>query len=110
MEFKDPPLSLFERFLIAFFPKGFLRHVAKLKGVDKRVDAAYKLFRQKDRVDLFPFGSGEGRSLILVLNKELALFFEQEGDHFMFDGFEMGKYIPGDVSVFDDLHTSPFPE
>jgi hypothetical protein len=26
-----------------------------------------------------------------------------DGDHFVYDGFEVGKYDKGDITIFDDI-------
>jgi hypothetical protein len=61
---------------------------------------AHSLFAKVDRVDVFPSRSGM-RGFHVVLDGTLALFFCQDGDHFVYDGFEMGPYEAGDVTIFD---------
>jgi hypothetical protein len=39
----------------------------------------------------------------MVLDQTTALFFYQEDDYFKYDGFEIGEYQVGEVSVFDDV-------
>ena len=43
------------------------------------------------------------RGFILVMDRKTALFFYQQGDHFSYDGFEMGQYNKGEVTVVDTL-------
>lgn len=60
------------------------------------------MFATAKRVDIFPLTSGE-RGFVLMLNKNTALYFYQDGDHFIYDGFEVGEYDGGDVTIFDHL-------
>lgn len=63
---------------------------------------AHNLFSRVRRVDLLPLSSGY-RGFMIVLDKKTALYFHQDYDHFVYDGFEMGKYEKGDVTIFDDI-------
>lgn len=95
-------LPWYELLFLRFSPRYFLRRAAKREGIDARkLEATQEVFCEHDRIDFFPFSDQQGRSCVLVINRTYALFFEQNGDHFVFDGFEMGKYNPGDVTVFD---------
>ena len=92
------------RLLMKFFPKLFMRMMARELGVNNIVfDEAHKLFSKVQRIDIFPRGGSDGRALTLILDRKTALFFYQDGDHFKYDGFEMGEYEKGDVYVFDRL-------
>ncbi len=91
-----------ERFLLRFFPWIFFKWHAKKIGLEEGVvDGAEALFRDRC-VDIFPFG-GESRGFQIVIDNRFALYFYQDGDHFHYDGFEMGEYEDGDVTVFDEL-------
>ncbi|MBI2607602.1 MAG: hypothetical protein HYW51_02135 [Candidatus Doudnabacteria bacterium] len=75
----------------------------KRSGVRNDVfDKAHELFSKIERIDIFPLGGGL-RGFVLVLDQNTALFFYQDGDYFKYDGFEMGKYAKGKVTIFDDL-------
>jgi hypothetical protein len=63
---------------------------------------AHALFDEVEKVDIIPSRS-DMRGFQIVLNRGLSLFFYQDGDHFVYDGFEMGPYPGGDVTVFDKL-------
>lgn len=96
--------SWFVRFLMRFAPKIFLRYAAGKQGLDDRkVKYAMKLFDGVERIDITPLPSRSGRGFIVCLDSKLSLFFYQDGDHFYFDGLEMGEYDKGDVTVFDKL-------
>jgi len=92
------------KILMRFCPKLFMRLHAKKMGINNPVFAeAHELFSKVRRIDLFPQGGRNGRSLIVVLDRKTTLFFYQDGDHFVYDGFEMGEYEKGDVTIFDDI-------
>lgn len=103
-EFEKFKPSWFVRILMRFAPKTFLRYAAKKQGLDDRkIKYAMKLFGESKRIDITPLPSRGGRGFIVYLDNKLALFFYQDGDHFYFDGLEMGEYGNGDVTVFDKL-------
>lgn len=86
-----------------FFPKLFFRWHARKMGIQDIVfDRAHDLFTRVQRIDIIPTGAGT-RGFILVLDRKTALYFYQDGDHFKYDGFEMGEYDEGDVTLFDHL-------
>lgn len=64
--------------------------------------AAHALFQKVERVDIVPSHSNM-RGFQLILDGLLSLYFSQEGDHFVYDGFEMGPYDDGDVTILDKL-------
>ncbi|MFH1990390.1 MAG: hypothetical protein ABIJ19_00855, partial [Patescibacteria group bacterium] len=53
------------------------------------------------RIDILPSESGL-RGFVVVLDRKTAIYFYQDGDHFVYDGFEMGRYDKGDVTIFDN--------
>lgn len=63
---------------------------------------AHALFEKVERVDIVP-ARGSMRGFQVILDGLLSLYFSQEGDHFVYDGFEMGPYDEGDVTIFDKL-------
>lgn len=93
----------YTKIIMRFCPKLFMRWQAKRMGIDPIFDGAHELFSGVKRVDLFPHGGRSGRSLIMILDRKTALFFYQDGDHFIYDGFEMGEYEKGDTAIFDQL-------
>lgn len=95
-------ISKFQKFILKFFPKLFFRIVAKEKNLPVDIVKVQDLFSKFKRIDIFPSISG-GRGFILILDRKLALYFYQDGDHFIYDGFEVGDYEKGDVTVFDNI-------
>ena len=52
---------------------------------------AHALFQATERVDIIPSKSAM-RGFRIVLDGLLSLYFSQDGDHFVYDGFEMAWY------------------
>ncbi len=78
--------------------------MARKQGLNsKKIKYADKLFRDTKRIDIQPLSGSDGRGFIIFLDNQLSLYFYQDGDHFYFDGFEIGEYDSGDVKVFDGL-------
>ena len=99
---KELNFPWYKKFLMQFFPKIFFKISAEELGLDsKKIDLAYKLF-DDSKIHIEPL-SGGSRGFIITLDGKLSLWFFQDGDHFKFDGIEMGKYDDGEVTVFDDL-------
>lgn len=82
------------RLFLRFWPHvGFKRLNKKLGIVNDVFDKADEVFRGSKRIELYPI-SGDLKT---------ALYFHQDGDHFKYDGFEMGEYEKGDITIFDDI-------
>jgi len=97
-------INWFTKLLIKFSPKTFLRYAAKEQGIEsEKIDQAMKLFGETERIDIHPLPSRSGRGFIITLGNKLSLFFYQDGDHFYYDGCEMGEYEKGDVTIFDKI-------
>ena len=92
------------KLLIHFSPRSFFRLAARENKLDyKKIEEAENLFRDTKRIDFFPSGGTGGRSLIIVIDNKLSLFFYQNEDTFTYDGFEIGPYKNGEVTVFDKI-------
>ena len=101
---KKIKISLFKKFLIRFAPKMFFRYMAEEQGIgSKRIDSAMDLFKGVKRIDIHPLSGGSSRGFIITLDRKLSLYFYQNGDSFNYDGFEMGEYDKGDVTIFNKL-------
>ena len=95
-------LNRFTKLLMRFSPKLFLRLAAKEQKVDYQdLEYAMELFGKAKRIDFQPLSGTSGRGLIITLDQKLSLWFFQDGDNFKFDGYEMGEYNKGEVTVFD---------
>ncbi len=98
--FKPGPLT---RLMLRLSPTAGFKMLNKKLGIkNDAFDKAHEVFSNVKRVDIFPAAAGN-RGFILVLDKKTALYFYQDGDHFVYDGFEMGEYDGGDVTIFDGL-------
>jgi len=103
------PARFLNRFLFRHWPNLALRLFAKEIGIQNiAFDKAHELFNRVNRIDFFP--SRGDRGFILVIDRKTALFFYQDGDHFEYDGFEMGPYARGDVTILDGIRerTTPY--
>jgi len=88
---------------IKLFPKSFLRHAVLENNFDpKKIDYAEKLFSGCQRIDIQPL-SGSSRGFIITLDNKFSMWFFQDGDRFIYDGFETGTYDDGEITVFDNL-------
>ena len=91
------------KLLIILLPKRFLQWEAWRRGVaPERLRYAEHLFAGCKRIDIQPL-CGQTRGFILFLDSRFSIWFFQDGDHFTFDGYEVGEYGAGEVTVFDRL-------
>ena len=92
-----------DKLLLKFWPDLEMRRLAKRMAIDNPVfDKLHEVLNSVKAIDIFPY-SGNSRGFILVLDRQTALFFNQDGDHFEYDGFEMGEYNKGEVTIFDNM-------
>jgi hypothetical protein len=93
-------LSRWEKFKLRFFPMWALKGFANRLGVgDSVLDNLHKIFVKTNRIDLVPLRGSRG--FMIILDGKMSLWFYQDGDHFKYDGFELGEYDRGDVTIFD---------
>ena len=89
---------------LKFSPNLAMRFLSKNSGANwPLLNKLHNLFGQIKRVDIIPTTAGRG--FILILDKKMSLHFYQDHDHFYYDGFEMGEYDGGDVTIFDNLNS-----
>jgi len=80
-----------------------MKKFASKQGINSsHFEKAHKLFSNVKRIDFFPLTSGL-RGFIIVMDQKTALYFYQDDDHFVYDGFEMGPYEKGKVTIFDKI-------
>lgn len=97
-----PPISWWSRLLIKISPRLGLQAVMRDLGQEsKHVRRAHDLFSAVASVDVRPTSSQNGRGFMLTLDRNTTLYFYQDGDHFAYDGCEVGEYEKGDVRIFD---------
>lgn len=96
-------ISWYHKLLLRFWPRVAFKIFAKKMGIANPVfNKAHDVFDGAERIDLYPTASSE-RGFILVLDLKTALYFYQDGDHFSYDGFEMGEYNKGDITILDNI-------
>ena len=99
----DIKISWHRKLLLKLWPWAAFKLFAKEMGISNPVfDKAHDVFGNTKRIDLYPTASAE-RGFILVLDLKTALYFYQDGDHFKYDGFEMGQYDKGDITILDKI-------
>jgi len=97
-------INNFTKFLMRFFPSLFVRLAAKEEGVPYHlIEKSFDLFGRGEskRIDFFPTSGGRG--FIIIIDRKLSLHFYQNGDSFYYDGWEIGEYEKGDVTIFDRI-------
>ena len=95
-------ITWFTKLMFKFWPGFAMMRMARKMGIsDPLFDEAQELFSKVRRIDVLPSASGL-RGFVVVLDRKTALYFYQNGDHFVYDGFEMGRYDKGDVTLFDN--------
>ena len=96
-------IKRFDKLFLFISPRIGLKRLANKMGIKNMVfDKAHQLFSNINRIDFFPYQSG-ARGFMIVLDRQTALYFNQDGDHFVYDGYEMGEYNKGNVTIFDNL-------
>lgn len=96
-------IDWFTKMLLRFWPILAMKCLAKKMGINNPLfDQFHAVFSKVKRVDLLPLRSS-CRGFMVVLDEKTALYFYQDGDHFIYDGFEMGEYDKGDVTIFDGI-------
>lgn len=96
--------DLLTRILMRVNPTLGFKRLNKRLGIQNDIfDKAHELFSNTKSIDLFPLSSPSGRGFMIVIDRKTALYFYQDGDHFKYDGFEIGPYEKGDVTIFDNL-------
>ncbi len=100
-DLKENGVGWWTRFLLRIAPMYGAMRLARLLGFDPDLgERLHFLFAPTRRVHVEPLCSGL-RGFQLIINNMTALYFYQNGDHFEYDGFEVGHYEDGKVTVFD---------
>ncbi len=104
-------LPWYLRILVRIAPKLAIRLIARQAGrfQGASYDRLHDAFARTATIDIVPSASGQ-RGFTLILDQSTAFYFYQEGDHFSYDGYELGPYAPGDVTVFDRRRQSEHPK
>lgn len=100
---KESGVDFWTRVLLFVVPMRGMKRLSRGMGIDTRVaDKAHALFDGAQTIDIVPSRSNS-RGFQLIIDRHTALYFYQDGDHFAYDGFEMGEYDKGQVTIFDSL-------
>lgn len=98
---REGGVSWWTRVLLRISPLRGVKQLSREFGIDPEVtDKAHELFAETKRMDVIPSKSGL-RGFQLIIDGSTAVYFYQDGDHFVYDGFEGGEYEKGDVTIFD---------
>jgi hypothetical protein len=90
----------YHKMLFRLFPVASLKFVAWKMGCSFSFIRHGHIFFEGASVDIVPTKTG-GRGFRIILNNKLSLYFYQDGKHFKYDGWELGEYEDGDITVFD---------
>ena len=102
MEEDKIKINWFTKLLLKFWPRMAMRLFAdKLDANYWTLEHAHETFSGVGRIDFIPYSSGY-RGFMMVLDRKIALYFNQDEDRFVYDGYEMGDYDKGDVTIFDN--------
>lgn len=100
---KESGVDFWTRVLLLVAPMRGLKRLSRDMGIDTLVaDKAHALFEGAQTIDVVPSRSND-RGFQLIIDRQTALYFYQDGDHLTYDGFEMGEYDKGDVTIFDTI-------
>lgn len=100
---KEIGVGFWTRLLLLVTPLRGIKRFSRSMGIDTSVlDKAHALFEGTQTIDIVPSASSS-RGFQLIIDRQTALYFYQDGDHFTYDGFEMGEYDKGDVMIFDNI-------
>ena len=91
-----------KRMLFRLWPQAIFKIATNKVDINIDFYKLHKIFSKSEKIDIFPTNINE-RGFILVLNQQVSLFFFQDGDNFKYDGFEVGEYEKGDITIFDSL-------
>lgn len=96
--------SVIFRFLARFFPFILIQIQKMFSQIDTRpAEELHGVFSQSQRIDLIP-SQHSTRAFTILLDQKTALYFSQDGDKFIYDGWEVGEYEEkGEITIFDDL-------
>ena len=101
-DLKEKGVDWWTRFLLKTAPYRGAMRLARMMGFDDTLGKnLHQFFARTNRIHVEPLRSGR-RGFQLVINNMTALYFYQNGDHFEYDGFELGAYKDGRVTVFDE--------
>lgn len=92
------------RFLAKYCPFLIIFIIKLIHRKDlKQAEVFHEVFSKSNRIDVIPSKHGS-RGFTLLVDQQTALYFSQEEDKFVYDGWEAGEYEEkGEVTVFDNF-------
>ena len=91
------------KWLLKFWPSLAMRFLSRKSGTSWALtNKLHRVLGQVNRVDITPTVGGRG--FVIILDSKISLHFYQDHDHFAYDGFEVGEYEGGDVTIFDNIN------
>ena len=98
---RESGVRLRTRLLLRLSPLYGIKSLSRELGLDPEVaEKAHQAFKDTRRIDVVRSTSGS-RGFQIIIDGSTSLYFYQDGDHFVYDGFESGEYEKGDVTLFD---------
>src|SRR3989344_7336276 len=98
---KEGGVGIWTRILLRISPLHGVKRLSRQLGIDTDfADKTHEVFENTERIDIIPSSSGT-RGFQIIIDGHTALYFNQDGDCFTYDGFEVGEYKKGDVTIFD---------
>ena len=98
-------INWFTKLLLRFRPNLGIKILARKQEIkNSPFEQLHDIFAKSERIDISPYASGS-RGFIITIDQNTALYFNQDGDHFIYDGFEVGKHEKGEVTIFDNTRS-----
>ena len=96
-------LPWYTRLFFRLFPRMTIKHLGRQMAGGIDFSALQGTLVKTKRVDLVPLNGDNSRGFQIILDSKVALYFYQDGDHFSYDGYEVGEYEKGDITILDHL-------
>lgn len=96
---KGLKINRFAQFIYRHIPKYWIWRIIRARKIDPSFLLIDRLLRRYTKVHIAPLRNSRG--FLLTLDGQVSLWFNQEGNYFEYDGWEIGEYRDGDVTVLD---------
>ncbi|MFA6587682.1 MAG: hypothetical protein WCT08_01295 [Patescibacteria group bacterium] len=94
-------LPWYFRLLFRLFPRITANFLGRKMSGGIDFATLQKILEKTKCVDLIPLNTENDLGFQIILDSKVALFFSQDSDHFAYDGYEVGEYDKGEVTVLD---------
>ena len=92
--------GLVAKIFMRIWPTACIKYVAWRKGCPPSLMRHANALFDEASVDIVLTKTG-GRGFQIIVDNKFSLYFYQDGKHFKYDGWEVGEYEDGDITVFD---------